>query len=148
MLKTKLVTVLLSASMLIGCGSSTDTLASVDNSKNTTTQNQYGYFGDNVIFGSQLVTNSWTLYHPTESGTIIITYYSSGENRRQQDSSFVFGDYGVSQDGKTISSSNLNDITIVSVKRNYLNITNTDGSKESKDCYEISGGDAGIIMCP
>ena len=109
------ITLVASAFMLVGCGgggsgSSGDsgTLPQVDNSPYL--ENQYGYFGDGVVFGSTLVVGNWTnkaMYNGVQE-TVMIDIYSDGEMTfTNTNNGLSFDtDYGVSQDGATISNVN------------------------------------------
>jgi len=148
------ILVLVSAiSLLVGCGggsgSTSNTVpAGVDNSKNTNTENQYGYFGYNVIFGKYVAAQSWTLLQDGTTDTMILTLSTDGDLRLQNGSQYLTGDYGVSKDGKTIKSSILNNISITGVRKDYKQQIGANGQSEYVDCYDVSGGNSNIIMCP
>ena len=111
--------------MISGCGGSSSTQdqkSVLDNSKLADGQNDYGYFGKNVIFGETKIVGKWT-----ESGggdTWHYTYQADGE--QIFDGGFLDGaaiDYGVSADGKTIKADGWGTMNFV--------------KKRTGDCYDV-----------
>lgn len=134
---------------LVGCGGGGSTQNTVptgiDNSKVTNLQNQYGYFGDAVKFGDYKISSGvWTLFDEAKTDRIVITF--------RDDGSFSFRngnyDYGVSKNGTTIKSDVLNDIQILSTKKDLYEVTSLGGVTSKIDCYVVSGADINLIMCP
>ena len=126
----------LSTMMFTACGggdsNTSPSLPSIDNSELSDGQNQYGYYGEKVIFGSSLMAGKWQLYAVVdgEDKTIDNNFYDDGF--------WTFGQYGVSKDGKMMHNSD----------EDSMNITSSAGDS----CYNvhISNPDIGSIdatMC-
>ena len=174
-----MVAVLLST-FLIGCGSSgssgsANILPDVDNSELADDENQYGYFGDNVIFENTKIVGGWTLIQESSDAVLTLNFHSDGDGSYQRRGGSVsYGDYGVSKDGKVIqakyNSSSSSDSELVqglsyisvvirykSLLKDYMKVTHVDGSTETKDCFKVEYEESrindyisadDIIMCP
>lgn len=149
---------LLVGAMLVGCGGgSGDSLSSniIDNSLLADDQNQYGYFGADVIFGGIEIAGGWDLYN---GGDIHDSLYGSfdidgtGQLQNQQNSSFnVNFAYGVSKDGQVIQTSEEFMIKILKVIKDGSTVT-YEGVTTTFDCYNVELTNLGevynIDMCP
>ena len=83
-----------------GCGGSSDSpsgggASTVDNSEVAEGQNNYGYYGDDVVFGSSLVGGKWSLKDQSTGVTVEFDLYVDG--------SYSDGLYGVSDNGREIT---------------------------------------------
>ncbi len=171
-----LVSVMVMSFVMVGCGGgggsdgggSSEPI--VDNSSNA--ENQYGYFGDNVIFGNQKIVGDWTLNQKSTKAYIFMNFDNDGSGNIQDGSGgSLNGDYGVSQDGTLLKGAysdahpNANidlshrdvEISLLRTLYDYLSVTDVDGTKTIHDCYEIYykeqklGGTVeadDIVMCP
>jgi len=151
---------LLVSVMLVGCGGgggSGDDLSSniIDNSLLADDENQYGYFGADVIFGGIEIAGGWDLYN---GGDIHDSLYGSfdidgtGWLQNQQNSSFsVNFVYGVSKDGQVIQTSEEFTIKILAVIKNGSTVT-YEGVTTTFDCYNVElinlGEVYNVDMCP
>ena len=128
-MKTKVVVALMSSMItlvtLSGCGGSSNTQNKntvLDNSKLADGQNEFGYFGKNVIFGETKIVGKWT-----ESGGEDTWHYTfQADGKQIFNGGFFDGsilDYGVSSDGKTIKTDYFGSMNFV--------------KKRSGDCYDI-----------
>lgn len=110
-LQTLLLT--LSISLFSGCGVSHHddiNFAYVDNKELTPYSNQYGYFGEDVIFGEEHITGEWVLYDVESSDTIYSYFYNDGVLETDNGSRQL---YGVSWDGLSIDISTGERIEII-----------------------------------
>jgi len=147
-MKKNIIILGVAALLLSGCGGGNST-TSVDNSTLTDTSNQYGYFGENVMFGDYTAARSWTLINEN-TNELLYLYLNADGDLRLSDGGFqnLYSDYGVSIDGQSIRSADLNDIHTTGVKKDYYEVVDTKGVSEFFDCYSVSGGDVPISMCP
>ena len=139
-----LLSVVTMSFMLVGCGGSSggggDPAPTIDNSGNL--ENQYGYFGDEVIFGNTLVVGNWTnraMYNGVQE-TALMNIYSDGEMTLSNITNGLtfYTDYGISQDG-TILKTALGDTVRVqsSLGNNCYNILMTNINKEGSLSSEL-----------
>ena len=144
-----LLSVIAMSFVMIGCGGGgggdSVNLPSVDNSILADGENEWGYYGTNVLFGEYLVAQSWTAIDESDDTFIDIEFFSDGD--------FLFdgyyvGVYGVSLDGRTIRSDILNDITITGVRENYYGVYNNGILQYTLDCYDANVGGQIVVMCP
>ncbi|HQR74255.1 MAG TPA: hypothetical protein PLH07_05110 [Sulfurovum sp.] len=151
---------LLVSVMLVGCGGgggSGDSPSTkiIDNSLLAEDENQYGYFGTDVIFGGIKIAGGWDLYN---GGDIHDSLYASfdidgtGWLQNQQNSSFsVSFVYGVSKDGQVIQTSEQFMIKILAVIKNGSTVT-YEGVTTTFDCYNVELINLGEVynmdMCP
>ena len=166
-----LLSVVAMSFVMIGCGGggSSNSLPDVDNSKLAADENQYGYFGDSVVFGNTKIVGGWFLFQESSDGSVTLNFQSDGDGTYQRrGGSLYYGDYGVSSDGKLIKaqyenpsvnfSSRSLEIKYKSLLKDYMEVTHVDdGTKETKDCFKVeykevslSGSETAddIIMCP
>lgn len=171
-----LVSVVAMSFVMVGCGESSDSRTSipiVDNSVLADAENQYGYFGEDVIFVNAKIVGTWNLFQESSDAGAFVGFSSDGDITYQQMGSITtyYGDYGVSKDGKVITAMHEVPVTSdiftsfpVEVEIRYqslledmMTITNFDGTQEIRDCYSveltedrISGRKTynDIIMCP
>jgi len=137
---------------LIGCGGSSSSIPSIDNSTLSNKSNSYGYYGDGVKFGEYKVNMQWKL--------------CGGENRdncfdvsfRDDGKTTIDGvkrDYGVSKDGRVITFDgnygNVASFTIKSTSSTTHDVS-YNGKEINYKCYnvEFSNGEGStmIDMCP
>jgi len=118
-----LLSVVAMSFVMVGCGgggsnNTTSSIPEVDNAVLADGENQYGYFGEDVIYGSSLVTGRWQI----EVGSDGHGYGSSFS--LYSDGDYQEGDYGISKDGRVLIHSYGEEITITDALEN--------------DCYKIS----------
>ena len=128
---------------LVGCGggssSSNNNVSETEDptvSNKGFSHNQYGYYGENVIFGNKKIKGEWQMYGINPDGTIQYvpteTRYQDEEFQGAYDNRWTtMGVYGVSEDGKTLTNHydlfNKNLVFVyageaVSVKNKYTNV--------------------------
>ncbi len=141
-----LLSVVAMSFMLVGCGSSGSSGGSsvptpaIDNSGNL--ENQYGYFGDEVILGNTLVVGNWTnsaMYNGVQE-IVAIDIYADGEMTfTNTGNGLSFDtDYGVSQDGATMRTGLGDTIRIQSsLGNNCYNVLLTNINKEGSLSAEL-----------
>ena len=127
--------------VIVGCGGGSGSDTSNSNNEPTVVsntnynKNQYGYYGDNVIFGNKKIQGKWYSYGINKDGTLHnfpnkMEFYDDeffGEYNKRRTS---LGSYGVSEDGKILTTHYElfnKDITYqyieeISVKNNYTNV--------------------------
>ncbi len=141
-----LLSVVAMSFMLVGCGSSGSSGGSsvptpaIDNSGNL--ENQYGYFGDEVILGNTLVVGNWTnsaMYNGVQE-TALMNIYSDGEMTISNITNGLtfYTDYGISQDG-TILRTALGDTVRIqsSIGNNCYSILMTNINQEGSLSAEL-----------
>ena len=100
-----LVSVIVMSFVMIGCGGEEESgtsVPSVDNSTRASGENQYGYFGENILIGNSNVVGSWKLNNLEDNTYFgIVTFYADGDGELNTGTIYDI-DYGVSSDGKTI----------------------------------------------
>jgi hypothetical protein len=133
--KIGLSIIVLSALLLTGCGGGSSDINEGNN------QNKYGYYGGTTKFGDYTATRYWVLINSNEVIVLLLT--DKAIYALADETTVVSGEYGISGDAKTIKSDKLNDISILSTSEYTWQV---DGQNVS--CYNVSGGDRDIIMCP
>ena len=101
-----LLSVMIMSLVMVGCGGGGgDSLPVIDNATLTDTENQYGFFGEDVVFVNQKIVGSWFLAQDDSDAGATLNFNSDGDGTYQQKGStrILYGDYGVSQDGKTLT---------------------------------------------
>lgn len=165
-----LLSVMTMSFVMVGCGGGGDSsVPVVDNSLLTDTENQYGYFGEEVIFGDTKIVGDWFL---TQQSTKVIKYIDFSSDGESTYDSYN-GDYGVSKDGKLITAQYQQPVDFldgiiyfpIDVEIKYLSTSSDvsastqlpDGTIKEVYCYNveltdfrINGGGtySDIIMCP
>ncbi len=108
-------------------------------------KNQFGYFGGNTKFCKYTASRDWALIDANDANNILVMRLNDdGEYAVTDGEYIVSGDYGISYDKQTLKASNMHDISIIKVRENYYKRE----GYSAVDCYDISGGDREIIMCP
>ncbi len=126
-----------------GGSSSTPPPTLVDNAAVAEGQNEYGYYGNEVIFGNSVAVGNWTnkaVYNGSEE-TVIIDLYSGGEMSLTNITRGISfdGTYGISHDGANMKTS-LGDTVAIqsSIGNNCYNVLLTNinkiGSLSAKLC--------------
>ena len=128
-----LLSVMAMGFVMAGCGGGSDsgsaveTIPPVDNSILTDEQNEYGYYGADVIFGRSLVVGSWTnkAIYQGVSETVEMGMFDEGTILLKNITRdiLLYGIYGVSADGRILKTSLGDTVTI----------QNSIGN----DCYEV-----------
>ena len=155
-----LLSVVAMSFIMVGCGSSGGSGSStpaIDNS--VYLENQYGYFGEGVVFGNRLVVGvMWEFFNRDDNFAFAIYgrfeadgdgYLDSPNNPNRK-----YIDYGVSQDGRIIKIGGeyTATITLKSILYDYHKIVQSDGSSATYDCYDIIFDDVygshNVVMCP
>ncbi len=107
-----LLSVVAMSFVMVGCGgggSSSDnpSAPAVDNSGNL--ENQYGYFGNEVVLGNTLAVGSWTVraeYNGAIETVSVIMYADGRQTFTNLGNGLSFdADYGISQNGTTMKNS-------------------------------------------
>ena len=135
--KLTLSTIVLSVLLLTACGGRGSKDINAGNNKN-----EYGYYGGTTKFGDYPATRVWIMFD-NYSNILALALSDRGiygisdgyENDR--------GVYGISGNTQTIKGSKLNNIHIIGTSNQTWKV---DG--QSVNCYNVSGGDRDIIMCP
>ncbi len=151
-----LLSVIAMSFVMVGCGggggSSTST-PSLDNSTLADGENQYGYFGEKVMFSNTKVVNEWDFYN-RENDLHLDVYgrfrsdgdghISSTINNRRYDI-----DYGVSKDGKVINIGGEFTASIIfkGILNDWMEINNN-GNVTVVDCYDVTFDNRDVVMCP
>jgi len=160
-----LILVIAMSFMMVGCGGggssslSNPPSASIDNSTLADGENQYGYFGADVIFVNTKVTQNWSYFNKDNDDKLELYsgFYADGDgyfgNVNQIGHADI--DYGVSKDGKVIKVGGDYSVTItlVSILYEQMTYTNTDtGATTVVDCYNVTASDRtgshDVMMCP
>jgi len=154
----KMVIAVLVSLMMIGCGGEDNSLPKVDNSTLTNLENDYGYFGKDIVFGSIKIVGYWTLTQESSGHRETINFYEDGELRVQSGNKVYYGDYGLSKDGNEINyvtnKSMLSHTTLQILAVIPSTMRYSDGRPdENINCYTVQYKDISVVandltMCP
>lgn len=143
----KTIGIILGMVILVGCGGGGTSIKesrceSGNNSGNL--KNQYGYFGGNTKFCRYTAARDWGLIDTHGGDVLVLRLLEDGEYLITDGNVILGGDYGVSLDREAINAENMNTIEILKIRKKYY----TQNGHKAVDCYEVSGGDRDILMCP
>ena len=147
MFGVKTVGVILSIVILVGCGgrgSSAEESKCGSGNNSGNLKNQYGYFGGDTKFCKYTAERDWGLIDTHSGDVLVLRLSDDGEYLITDGNIIVGGDYGVSLDKEAINAENMNTIEILKIRKEYF----TQNGHKAVDCYEVSGGDRDIVMCP
>lgn len=152
---------LASAFLFVGCGggggSSTPPAPVVDNSVLADGENQYGYFGVNVMFANTTIIGAWDFFNRDDNLAFALYSKFDGDGDGFMDNpnnpNRKYIDYGISQDGRVIRTGGdySSTITLKNILNDYLEYV-ANGSVAMYDCYDVIFDDVygshNVIMCP
>ena len=149
-----LVSVLVMSFVMVGCGGDDEGVASapsVDNAPLASGENQYGYFGEGILFAGFKITGSWQVFNfKTNSSFGVINFYADGDGELNTGTIYDI-DYGVSLDGKTINIGGDYSTTLIvrEIDKDALSTSTNNGPVTTYDCIKVDSisGDA-LSMCP
>jgi len=158
-----LLSVVAMSFVMVGCGSSSgggSSAPAVDNSTLADGENQYGYFGENVIFVNSEISkvSIWSFYNHDDNlaYAIYARFYADGDGYMRSPN-YVYNksiDYGVSKDAKVIKTGDeyTSTITFKSIAYGFMKNVDVNGNSTTVDCYEVSFDDRfgshNLVMCP
>ena len=148
--------------IMVGCGGGSGGANSptVDNSTLSDGENQYGYFGGNVIFVNREISkvSLWQFYDREDDLKYVIyaSFNADGDGRMSSPSTVYHKsiDYGVSADGKVIKTGGeySSTITFKSMAYGFMESVDVNGNSTTIDCYDVIFDDAfgshSLAMCP
>ena len=138
---------LVTAMFIVGCGgggSSAEQSMCGEGSNSGNMQNQYGYFSGSTKFCKYSAARDWGLIDIHGGDVLVLRLSNDGEYLITDGHDVLGGNYGISLDRETMKAEDMNNISILRIRKNYYK---HDGHN-AVDCYEISGGDRDILMCP
>ncbi len=161
-LKVFLLVVVMSF-VMVGCGGGGGGSGSgtpvVDNSTLADGENQYGYFGNNVIFANTTVAKMWDFYDRDDNlGYVLYARFNTDGDGFMASPTLAIDrkyiDYGVSKDGRVIKTGGDYSATITfkSILYGFNELIDENGNSTLIDCYDVTfvdiEGTHNAAMCP
>ena len=131
--------------LLVGCGIEeenydTSGFQTIDNSELSPFFTDYGYFGENVIFGEITIVGIWTLYDTQTDSILYAKFDDDGTGMTSEGAQYT---YGLAKSGLSINLST-GDTIVITTSEIYKVV-------DDFDCYRVNivGSTTSTVdMCP